>query len=97
LAAIEILHSSNGPSGLVRAPEIGKPACPAERTNGERAKQRLASPLTQDFAVDRGSDDRYGRQLATFRLADGCDAGGVLIAEGLAQDWPNSGNRWCRR
>ena len=36
-------------------------------------------------------------QLAKVRLADGRDAGQVLIHEGMAQAWPNTGNRWCGR
>ncbi|BDA86357.1 hypothetical protein Sa4125_38990 [Aureimonas sp. SA4125] len=81
----------------VDAPEIGKPGCANERAVGDRAKQRLASLLAGGFTARHGNSDRYGRQLITFRLADGRDAGAVLIDEDLAQKWPNSGNRWCRR
>ncbi|GGD24551.1 thermonuclease family protein [Aureimonas glaciei] len=80
----------------VDAPEIGKPECSAERRTGERAKQRLAELLGEGFTAERGRNDHFSRQLLKFRLADGRDAGTVLIREGLAQNWPNSGNRWCR-
>jgi hypothetical protein len=33
--------------------------------------------------------------LVRVQLANGRDAGEVLIAEGLAQPWLNKGNRWC--
>jgi len=81
----------------IDAPEIGKPECAAERATGERAKNRMVNLLFKGFAVRRSADDRYGRQLVTFNLADGRDAGAVLIADGLAQKWPNKGNRWCGR
>jgi endonuclease YncB( thermonuclease family) len=81
----------------VDAPEIGKPECAAERATGERAKRRLIDLLSTGFAAGRGKDDRYGRKLVTFKLADGRDAGEVLIAERLAQPWPNKGNVWCGR
>lgn len=80
----------------IDAPEIGNPDCPAERRAGERAKQRLAELLGDGFTAARGRNDRFSRQLVKFRLTDGRDAGTVLIGEGLAQKWPNSGNRWCR-
>jgi endonuclease YncB( thermonuclease family) len=79
----------------VDAPEIGSPECSAERQVGERAKQRLSALLGGGFTADRGGSDRYGRQLVTFRLADGRDVGSVLISERLAQKWPNRGNVWC--
>jgi endonuclease YncB( thermonuclease family) len=44
-----------------------------------------------------GRSGHYGRELATIRLADGRDAGEVLIEDGLAQPWPNDGNIWCGR
>ena len=79
----------------IDAPEIGKPECAAERATGEHAKSRLVELLSDGFAVSRGKDDRYGRQLVAFKLADGRDAGEVLMRERLAQPWPNRGNLWC--
>ena len=79
----------------IDAPEIGKPECAAERATGERAKRRIVDLLSDGFAVSRGKDDRYGRQLVVFKLADGRDIGAVLMREHLAQLWPNRGNVWC--
>ncbi|WP_167591814.1 hypothetical protein [Jiella endophytica] len=46
---------------------------------------------------DTGEVGRYGCAVVTITLADRRDAGTVLKAEGLAQDWPNEGNIWCGR
>ena len=88
------LTSSNGG---VDAPEIGSPGCSAERSAGERARNRLLSLMSGGYTMDVEGTDRYDRQLVVVTLADGRDAGEVLIEEGLAQEWPNSGNPWCRR
>ena len=40
---------------------------------------------------------RYGRTPVRVRLTDGRDAGAVLLAETLAQPWPNKGDVWCGR
>ncbi|KQQ37203.1 hypothetical protein ASG19_12755 [Rhizobium sp. Leaf306] len=46
---------------------------------------------------DSGTEDRTSdrRNLVHIILPDGRDAGNVLIQEGLAQQWPNKGDRWC--
>ncbi len=83
-------------SGGVDAPEISKPECQAERTAGERATRRLQTLMGGDYELVVEGSDRYGRQLVVVELADGRDAGAVLIDEGgLAQEWPNSRNPWC--
>lgn len=51
--------------------------------------------MSGGYTMSGGSTDRYDRMLVTVTLADGRDAGEVLIAEGLAQGWPNSSNPWC--
>jgi endonuclease YncB( thermonuclease family) len=79
----------------IDTPEIGKPECAAERQTGELAKKRMVDLLSDGFAVTRGKDDRYGRELLAFKLANGRDVGDVLIRERLAQPWPNRGNVWC--
>jgi endonuclease YncB( thermonuclease family) len=79
----------------IDAPEIGKPECAVELETGERAKKRMVDLLSDGFSVSRGKDDRYGRQLVAFKLADGRDVGEVLMREQLAQPWPNRGNVWC--
>lgn len=83
-------------TGGVDAPEISKPECPAEKRIGDRARDRLRSLMSNGYYVNRDGEDRHGRTLLTVTLADGRDVGEVLIAEGLAQAWPNTGNKWCR-
>ena len=82
-------------SGGVDAPEISKPDCAAERTAGDRATRRLQALMASGYTMAVTGTDRYDRQLVVVTLADGRDAGGVLIEEGHAQRWPNSGNPWC--
>lgn len=82
----------------IDAPEISHPECTAERRVGLAARDRLADLLGGGYQILKaGRDDIYGRSLVDARLPDGRDAGEVLIAEGLAQPWPNRGNRWCGR
>lgn len=82
-------------SGGVDAPEVGRPECAAERTAGDRATRRLQALMSSGYTMSGGGTDKYGRRLVTVTLADGRDAGRVLIDEGLAQPWPNSSNPWC--
>lgn len=82
-------------SGGVDAPEVGRPECAAERTAGDRATRRLQSLMSSGYSMTGRGYDRYDRRLVVILLADGRDAGRVLIDEGLAQPWPNSSNPWC--
>lgn len=52
--------------------------------------------MSRGYSLTQYGKGYYGRTLVTVILADGRDAGDVLIAEGLSQRWPNSGNPWCR-
>lgn len=80
----------------IDTPEIDHAACPAERAIGKAARKRLAELMGGRYTIaDSGKRDRSGRVLARVVLADGSDAGSALIAEGLAQPWPNKGNVWC--
>nr|WP_255699786.1 thermonuclease family protein [Jiella avicenniae] len=81
----------------IDAPEISRPECPRERTIGRQATRRLQALLAAGYDLDGDGHDRYGRELVTITLSDGRDAGAVLMAEGLAQPWPNRGNVWCGR
>ncbi|WP_185982802.1 thermonuclease family protein [Aureimonas mangrovi] len=83
-------------SGGVDAPEISRPECSAERAAGDRATRRLQALMAGGYSMKTTGTDRYDRELVVITLADGRDAGEILIAEGLAQSWPNSGNPWCR-
>ncbi|WP_185982578.1 hypothetical protein [Aureimonas mangrovi] len=52
--------------------------------------------MSGGYTLSGGDYDRYDRRLVEITVADGRDAGSVLLEEGLAQPWPNSGNPWCR-
>jgi micrococcal nuclease len=43
---------------------------------------------------DKGRDRGGNRGLATLRI-DGVDVGDILIAEGLAREWPDGDRFWC--
>ncbi len=79
----------------IDAPEVSKPGCAAEKSIGNRATHRLQALMSGGYSLHGGGLDRYGRRLVSVTLANGRDAGEVLMAEGLAQRWPNSGNKWC--
>lgn len=83
----------------VDAPEMPAHAeCETEARRAVQARDQLRRLMgigyTINWSGDKGS---YGRQLVTITLADGRDAGDVLMAEHLAQPWPNDGNVWCGR
>ncbi|WP_058634720.1 hypothetical protein [Aureimonas ureilytica] len=79
-------------SGGVDVPEVGRPECAAERTARDRATRRLQSLTSDRYTMSGGSTDKHGRRLVAVTLADGRDAGQVLIDERMAQPWPNSEN-----
>jgi len=81
----------------IDTPETQKAACPAELEKGKEALRRLQILMsTNEYGLDyNGKADRNKRLLVRVILSDGRDAGEVLIAEGLAQPWPNKGNVWC--
>lgn len=82
----------------IDAPELGArdASCRAETAIGKRSRDRLRDLMAPGYQIlDSGKRDRSKRLLVRVQLADGRDAGAVLIAEGLAQPWPNKGNRWC--
>ena len=60
-----------------------------------RASARLLELLNANaFTVHTAGKDRYGRTLATIRIA-GRDVGDILIEEGLARRWPDGREWWC--
>jgi micrococcal nuclease len=80
----------------IDAPEIQDAACPRERALAIRSRDRLAQLMVPGYSIQwNGRRDRSKRALLSISLADGRDAGRVLIEEGLAQPWPNVGNVWC--
>jgi endonuclease YncB( thermonuclease family) len=80
----------------VDTPELSRPACTNERRKAIAARDRLRDLMGGGYRLDWiGRSGSYGRKLVRIKLADGRYAGRVLIQEGLAQPWPNSGNIWC--
>lgn len=82
----------------VDAPELEEPACDIERQLALAARSRLQELLAGPYKIrPNGRDDPNGRALVDLQLPDGRDVGKILMAEGLAQRWPNRGNVWCAR
>lgn len=82
----------------VDTPETFEAQCDREKHLGEKAKLRLQALMSNGYRLaDSGTKDRTSdhRNLVHVILPDGRDAGKVLVKEGLAQLWPNKGNRWC--
>ena len=81
----------------INTPEISQPACAYERELGERATLRLTALLNAGpFTLLRNGrdEDRYGRKLRVI-LRNGESLGGVLVAEGLAEQWQGRRSDWC--
>jgi micrococcal nuclease len=84
----------------IDTPETSQAECSRERELGDRATQRLQQLMAEGYRLDDvGEKDKTAerRNLVRVVLPDGRDAGEVLLREGLAQPWPNEGNRWCGR
>ena len=80
----------------IDAPELSAPACQGERRAAFKARDRLQQLMNTGYELDwMGASGSHGRKLVRIRLASGRYAEDVLLAEGLAQPWPNSGNVWC--
>jgi hypothetical protein len=83
----------------IDAPEMGGGAeCAAEKEKAQASLERLKQLMADGYSIkNSGRQDKYGRSLVDVVLADGRDAGRVLLQDGLAQPWPNQGNLWCGR
>lgn len=84
----------------IDTPETFEAECAEEKALGDRATERLRELMAGGYQIENGGEkDRTSerRDLVRVILPDGRDAGQVLISEGLAQVWPNSGNKWCGR
>jgi endonuclease YncB( thermonuclease family) len=82
----------------IDTPETFEAQCDREKHLGEKAKLRLHALMSNGYRLaDSGTKDQTSdqRNLVHVILPDGRDAGKVLVREGLAQQWPNKGNRWC--
>lgn len=67
-----------------------------ERQLGNKATDRLIQIMNDgEVTFRRNGKDRYGRTLADFYV-DGIDVGEILIGEGLARQWPDGPEFWCR-
>ena len=81
----------------INAPEVSRPACPAEAALGARATRRLTELLNAGpFSLARaGRDvDRYGRLLRVVSRR-GASLGETLEGEGLAERWQGKRGSWC--
>lgn len=84
----------------IDAPETSGAECWAEKAIADRAIARLQKLMASGYQLQRtGRKDRTSnrRDLVQLMLADGRDAGQVLMAESLARPWPNKRMRWCGR
>ena len=83
----------------INAPEISPRGarCEIERRLGLLARDRLRELMSGGFqTIPLGVEGAYGRELATIRLADGREAGAVLVTEGLAKIFSTLGHKeWC--
>lgn len=85
----------------IDAPELHSAKCDAERRLAELARDRLAAILgAGDVTVSVGdpsdgrTTDRHGRVLGVA-MADGVDAGDVMVRERLARPWEGKRRPWC--
>ena len=88
----------------VDAPEIGNPACEAERDLGRQAK-RYVRQITENADVKihyEFEPDRYDRRVVDLQV-DGVDLAELLIDRGFLKPWPHDRGRalrakpdWCR-
>lgn len=81
----------------IDAPETHEPRCPAEKSLGERATQRLqelvnSGPVTLQ-SIDR-DEDSYGRKLRLVYVS-GTSVGDTLVSEGLARYYGSGKRPWC--
>ncbi|WP_158032200.1 thermonuclease family protein [Rhizobium rhizosphaerae] len=84
----------------IDAPETFGAECPREKALGEKAKLRLQELMGGGYRIaNSGLSDRTTDHRALVRvfIRNGRDAGQELVKEGLAQPWPNKGNKWCGR
>lgn len=71
--------------------------CQAETVIAKRSTNRMRELLRGGYRIQPSGDaDRNGRDLVRIKLADGRDAGAVLLDEGLAVTWPHEPGVWCR-
>jgi endonuclease YncB( thermonuclease family) len=84
--------------GLIDAPELGNPACEAERELAQPAEQRLytllnAGAVSLQKVGDRDRD-RFDRLLRDATV-NGQSVSETLVSEGLARPWRGQKEPWC--
>ena len=71
--------------------------CAAEPEMAKVATYRMLELMQDGYKIIwSGKLGKNKRDLVRIILSDGRDAGHVLLAEDLAQPWPNNSNPWCR-
>ena len=81
----------------VNTPETSRPSCPREQELGNRATARMQTLLNDGpfLLIRAGRDeDRYGRKLRVV-MRGGKSLGGILVNEGLAENWTGRRKNWC--
>ena len=81
----------------INTPEVSEPQCDREAALGAAATDRLHALLNQGaFTLQTtGRDqDQYGRLLRVVTRG-GESLGGVLVREGLAEEWRGYRGSWC--
>ena len=82
----------------IDAPSLGGKTCKAEAARARTARDRLAALMSGGYEIRwKGGFDVRGSRLVDIQMADGRNAGTVLMHENLAQEWPTTGNIWCGR
>lgn len=78
-------------------PELRTYACTAEKTLAQAAHRRMKELVQGAWLIDTGERDRtqQRRLLVRVRTASGQYAGDILLAEGLAREWPGGAEFWC--
>ena len=81
----------------VNTPETSRPSCAREKELGNRATARMQTLLNDGpfLLIREGRDeDRYGRKLRVV-MRGGKSLGGILVNEGLAENWTGRRKNWC--
>lgn len=81
----------------VDTPEYAAHAeCPEEPERAAQATMRMLELMQRGYEINwLGEKGGAGRDLVRIKLADGRDAGAVLIEDGFAVDWPHVPRVWC--
>ena len=73
----------------------GRPDCEAEVEYAKAATFRMLSLMRAGYSIEWMGESDGSRELVRIHLADGRDAGTILIEEGFAVHWPHPDGVWC--